>query len=60
MAHRYGDPCKNCGEPAYDYNTPQCADCKRTAEHNGTDTLTRLYFPGAARVLNQIRNPEGS
>ena len=60
MAHRYGDPCNNCGEPAYDYNTPKCADCKNTAERNGTDPITRLYFPGVARVLNEIRNPEGS
>lgn len=56
MTHRYGDPCRDCGNPAYDYNVAVCSDCKRNAEHNGTDALTRLYFPGAASVLAAIRN----
>jgi hypothetical protein len=50
-AHRYGDPCKHCGNPAYDYNVAICSDCRRTAERNGTDALSRLYTPGKASVL---------
>jgi hypothetical protein len=53
--HRYGDPCQTCGEPAYDYNVPVCADCRWEAEHNGTDPISRLLTPGKAEVLAKIR-----
>lgn len=54
-AHRYGDPCATCGEPAYDYNTPKCSTCRRAEERSGTDALSRLYTPGKARLLAEIR-----
>jgi len=55
IAHRYGGPCKHCGQPAYDYNVPVCLNCRRTAERNGTDALSRLYTPGKAAVLAELR-----
>lgn len=53
--HRYGDPCGQCGKPAYDYNTALCADCRRAAEENMSDRLTAFLLPGAARVLADVR-----
>lgn len=53
--HRYTDPCKNCGEPSYNYNTPKCDRCAREERRNGTDPLTRMLFPGAAKVIAGIR-----
>lgn len=53
--HRYSDPCRFCGEPAYDYNTPTCSACRRRAESEGRDPLSRLYTPGLADVLAGLR-----
>jgi hypothetical protein len=53
--HQYGGPCKTCGEPAYDYNTPKCSDCRRAEERKGTSPLQRYLTPGLAEILNEMR-----
>jgi hypothetical protein len=55
MAHHYGDPCATCGNPANDYNVAKCTDCCATEEHEGADPLSRLYTPGKAHTLPDIR-----
>jgi len=55
--HQYGDPCKTCGEPAYDYNVAKCSRCRsrQLAANEGVDAVSDLLFPGARRVLRALR-----